>query len=80
LKSNNEKETAMGKSVIVNAKDLVGDNSNGSLVYFNGEHFRVLNALYTDEHGDGIEIESIYSEKVINFEFEKVKKDFHSKK
>jgi hypothetical protein len=70
----------MGKSVIVNAKDLVGDISNGSLVYFNGEPFRVLNALYTDEHGAGVEIESIYNEKVINFEFEKIKKDFHSKK
>lgn len=62
------------QTAIVNAKDLVGEIKDGTIVYFNGEPFEVVETHYHDELGDGVLIQSIYSDKVINFEFEKIKR------
>jgi hypothetical protein len=65
--------------IIVNADDIEGVIKEGSIVYYNGEPFTVINAHYSDEKGVGVILESIYNDKVKNFELEKIQKEWKRK-
>ncbi|MGG7622216.1 hypothetical protein [Bacillus coreaensis] len=69
----------MTNKIIVNADDIEGVIKEGSIVYYNGEPFTVINAHYSDEKGEGVILESIYNDKVKNFEFEKIKRKWKSR-
>lgn len=70
----------MTKKIIVNASDIEGEIRESSIVYYNGEPFIVVNAHYSDEKGEGVILESIYNDKVENFELEKIKRKWEMRK
>ncbi|WP_169891238.1 hypothetical protein [Litchfieldia alkalitelluris] len=48
--------------IIVNTEDVEGTVENNAIVYYNGEPFKVVDANYRDEKGEGVLLEVIMLE------------------